>query len=396
MKARPIGLILPLLGISSVVWTLGCGFEQVKKIRYSPPSGEMRLKGVPDAPMAEVKIFVDNRKGQIKASGAFLMWLVPYTSYEFPRFYEKSGEGHICLGRQYRGMVRHHLFSKGLFRFREDDDEPVPPEYEPLFKVTGKIWETTCWGRRSLFGLGIVPGLIPLMGLVSYAEKRFTVNMTLSCTDIAGNKIATHRVSGETDKWKGLVIAEGVKPYEQLDLLAAFFPEHVEQFAEKVRDALEQRDQAYWDILFEQRQSRIAGKLVVKTRIAVMDLKAVNVDPDIVDTATDVIRRTFAEVSGIDVLTRDDMLTVLNVQKLDTGCDSLECWEPIGRELRVERLVAGSVEGLESGEYVVELRLIAIDPVGTSKMIGKQTARSQGKLGVHQAASRAARRLLKE
>lgn len=397
MKRVAVSLTLALLITSAVLWPAGCGgFKQVKKISYSPPEGEMRLKSVSDAPMAEVNVFVDNRKGETKNSGAFLMWLVPYSSYEYPRFYEKTGDGHTCLGRQYKDMVRDHLSSKGIFRFRNDDDKPAAPEDEPLFKVTGKIWKTTCSGKHSLFGLGIVPGLIPLIGLISYGNKLFTVDVALTCTDIMDNEVAAHRVSGETDRWKGLAIAEGSPPYEQMDLLARFFPEHVEQFARKVSDALNEKDQAYWDALFEQREYRIASKLAIKTRMAVMDLRAVNVDQEVVDTTTDVVRRTLSEMSGIDVLSREDMLTVLNIEKLDSSCESLECWEPVGRSLRVEELVVGSVECLETGEYVVELRLIAVNPIAPSKIVGKETARSQDKLGVHQAASRAARKLHEE
>ncbi|MBN1592626.1 MAG: hypothetical protein JW941_05195, partial [Candidatus Coatesbacteria bacterium] len=168
---------------------IGCGWNKVTRISYTPPSEKMRLTDAPTIPIAVARDFVDNRSGANKDPFLSLMWFVPYASYEYPKCYKKPSGKAMPLSKQMKLVVKKHFRTKGLFRFIAPEKIATKDTY-PIFEITGVIRKISCKGGYSFCGLGIVPGLLPLLGLFSYANGGFDVDMTIECRDVLGEFIS--------------------------------------------------------------------------------------------------------------------------------------------------------------------------------------------------------------
>ena len=86
--------ICAAMALLFICCSLGCAWKPVKNIYYTPSPGILRIHNAPSAPLATIDEFSDNRSGEDQDSGLYLIWLVPYSSYEYPRFYrERPKEG---------------------------------------------------------------------------------------------------------------------------------------------------------------------------------------------------------------------------------------------------------------------------------------------------------------
>jgi len=364
--------LVPLVAIALcfvVLASLGCNSKVVRNIYYTPPAGEMRLTNVHEAPVAVVKDFIDERSGRVRGNPYLAMWLVPYTTLEFPQFYKepaKKGayatyepsEGCPLLRDQFRIMVERHLKSKGLFRFPELDAD-LSPTTAPLFEISGTIHKTTARAHYSLFGLGMVPGLFPLFGLISYGDGYYIVDVTLECCDITGEIVATQRVSDKTKRWTiGSFPTVTVRPYVRLQPLQDFLRPRIETFARNIHEALAAKDADYWKNLMEERDVRYAEKMR-SNRIAVIGPNPVNVEHSIAESLGNVIRNALSREPGLGVLGRDDMLDILGAEQLTADCDTPECWAEIGRSLSASTLIVGTIEK-RNGAYIIVLKLIDV------------------------------------
>jgi len=277
------------LGLVFLCCSLGCNCLRVKNIFYTPAPGTLLINNSPGTPVAVVEDFRDLRSGKDSDSGLFMLWLVPYSSYEYPQFYrEKPKEGldpsdpdcptWPTLAQQYSKMVMRHLTRRGLFRFVNDD--PRLNASDALFRITGTIQKTSAEGHYSVYGLGFIPGIFPgscnYILPLPYADGRYVVDVTLECKDIAGNTVATHRITGTTSRWFGAGLFLDMpgptlvwdEPYARLEPLRKFLQPEIEAFAREIRDALAEKDAAYWESLDAARRALQAQKSSVQPQAA--------------------------------------------------------------------------------------------------------------------------------
>ncbi|MBN2209047.1 MAG: hypothetical protein JW759_07100 [Candidatus Coatesbacteria bacterium] len=359
-------LVSSLLGFSTAA-VLGCNCRIVENIYYSPPAGEMRLTNVPEAPVAILTDFVDERSGHVVGNPLLEMWLVPYVTMEFPKFYKEPAqrgayarwepsEDSPLLRDQFKIMVKRHLESKGVFRFPKLDAD-LSPQTAPLFEISGTIHKTTARAHYSLFGLGLVPGLFPLFGLISYGDGYYIVDVTLECRDKMGEIIATQRIAGRTKRWViGSIPTLTDRPYTRLQPLQDFLRPQIESFARGIHDALAAKDADYWQSLTKERDLRYAEKMT-SNRIAVIGPNPINVEPNVAESMANAIRNTLATDFGLGVLSHSDMMDMLGAKQLTGDCDTPDCWAETARSLGASSLVVGTIEK-RSDNYVIVLKLI--------------------------------------
>ena len=369
-KERILGPFYPLvsilLGFLAIAF-LGCNCRIVENIYYLPPEGEMRLANATEAPVAILKDFVDERSGRVIGNPYLDMWLVPYTTMEFPQFYREAAEKGAYapwepsedspfLRDQFKIMVKRHLESKGVLGFPKLDAD-LSPQTAPLFEVSGTIHEATARAHYSLFGLGMVPGLFPLFGLVSYGDGYYIVDVTLECRDIKGEIIATQRISGKTKRWViGSIPTLTDRPYSRLQPLQDFLRPQIESFAQSIHDALAARDADYWQNLTKERDLRYAEKMS-SNRIAVIGPNPINVEPKVAESAANAISNTLSTEFGLGVLSHSDMVDRLGAEQLTADCDTPDCWAETARSLSASSLVVGTIEK-RNDNYVIVLKLI--------------------------------------
>ncbi len=370
---------------------LGCHCKVVRNIYYAPPEREMRLGNVPEVPVAIVKDFIDERSGHVRGNPYLTMWLVPYTTLEFPEFYKEPAEkgayayyepSEECalLRDQFRIMVERHLESKGIFRFPELDAD-LSPQTAPLFEISGTIHKTTARAHYSLFGLGLVPGIIPLFGLISYADCYYIVDVALECRDITGEIVATQRVSGRTKRWIiGSTPTVLHRPYVRLQPLQDFLRPQIESFAQKIYDALAKKDADYWQTLAEERDVRYAEKMKTN-RIAVIGPNPVNVEHNIAESLANVLRNTLLKESDLGVLGHSEMQDMLGAEQLTADCDTPDCWAEMGRSLSASTLIVGTMEK-RSGAYIIVLKLIDVTELRPMNVVTESCEREAELYGI--------------
>lgn len=102
-----------------------------------------------------------------------------------------------------------------------------------------------------------------------------------------------------------------------------------------------------------------AGRTV---KLAVLDLDAAGVAPDVSKNLTQILGVELRRLPGTSVISRDDIQALLQMQeqKEQLGCDDMSCLAEVGGALGVEKLVVGSV-GKLAGSYIVSLRLITVN-----------------------------------
>jgi hypothetical protein len=104
---------------------------------------------------------------------------------------------------------------------------------------------------------------------------------------------------------------------------------------------------------------------------AVMDLSAAGVDKTVAANVTQILSAEIKKVEGATVVSRDDVLAILQLEKDKTllGCSEDEqCLAELGDALGVERLVIGSV-GKLADSYLIALKLISTKKVGVENRI---------------------------
>jgi len=386
----------------SLFGSLGCHCRMVRNIYYTPPAGEMRLANVPEAPVAVVNDFIDERSGRVKGNPYLGIWLVPYTTLEFPQFYKEPAKkgayatyepSEECplLRDQFSTMLERHLESKGIFRFLELDAD-LSPQTAPLFEISGTIHETTARAHYSLFGLGVVPGIIPLFGLLSYGDGYYIVDVVLECRDITGEIVATKRVSGRTKRWVvGSTPAVLHRAYVRLEPLQDFLRPKIETFARNIHDVLATKGSDYWKNLSEARDARYAERMR-SNRIAVIGPNPINIAHNVTESLANVIRNTISRELDHGVLSNNDMLDVLGAEQLTADCDTPDCWAELGRSLDVSRLVVGTIEK-RNGDYIIVLKLIDVSLLRPVNIV---TESCESETALNEIAARATQRLLTE
>ncbi len=385
-----VPLVSILLGFVSLA-SLGCHCKVVRNIYYAPPAGEMRLTDVPEAPVAVVKDFIDERSGPARGNTYLAIWLVPYTTCEFPQFYKEPAKkgayaeyepSEECplLRDQFRTMVKRHLKSKGIFRFRELDAD-LSPQTAPLFEISGTIHKTTARAHYSLFGLGLVPGVIPLFGLLSYGDCYYIVDVALECRDVTGEIVATQRVSGRTKRWIiGSTPTVLHRPYVRLQPLQDFLRPQIESFALSIYDALAVKDADYWENLMQERDVRYTERMR-SSRIAVIGPNPVNVERNIAESLANVLRNTLLRESDLGVLSHSEMQDMLGAEQLTADCDTPDCWAEMGRSLSASTLVVGSIEK-RSGAYIIVLKLIDVAELRPMNVVTESCEREADLYGI--------------
>ena len=387
-------LLLLVLLLASV----GCNCELVRNIYYSVPTNQMRLTKAPETPVAVVSDFVDKRSGHVKGSPYLDLWLVPYVTFEFPQFFKKPAErgtyapyepSEQCplLSDQFKTMLKRHLETKGIFRFPKLD-APLSPEMSPLFEISGVIHKVTARVHYSLFGLGLVPGLVPLGGLISYVDCRYVVDVALECRDINGQVIAKQFITGTTKRAIAGSIPALTKPaYLRLRPLQDFLRPQIEDFARQIHDVLESKGKSYWQDLIAKRNAQYAGR-TASNRVAVIGLRPISVGEALAERLARVVRNTIAGLQR-GVMSRNDMISKLGTEP-PPNCDTPALWEEIGRKLGASELVVGTVEK-RNGEYIVMLKLI---DVGSLRPVNIITESCQSASELERTTSAAAKRLL--
>jgi hypothetical protein len=98
----------------------------------------------------------------------------------------------------------------------------------------------------------------------------------------------------------------------------------------------------------------------MKSSFAVFDLHASGVSPEVATSLTQVLSSEVKSIEGTTVVSRDDILAMLQFdkQRTELGCtEDTGCMARIGGALGVDRLVVGNV-GRIADDFVVTLRLI--------------------------------------
>jgi hypothetical protein len=104
---------------------------------------------------------------------------------------------------------------------------------------------------------------------------------------------------------------------------------------------------------------------------AVMDLSAEGVDKSVAANVTQILSAEIKKVEGATVVSRDDVMAILQLEKDKTvlGCsEDTQCLAELGGALGVERLVIGSV-GKLADSYLISLKLISTKRVGVENRI---------------------------
>ncbi len=101
---------------------------------------------------------------------------------------------------------------------------------------------------------------------------------------------------------------------------------------------------------------------LVKTRVAVMDLKTKGVKENVAAILTDSMRAEIYRSDVFDLMNREDMVAILGeVAFQQSGaCESTSCMVEMGSALGVEKIITGSV-GLLGERYSVTMKLIDIE-----------------------------------
>ncbi|HUT03698.1 MAG TPA: hypothetical protein VM163_07400 [bacterium] len=389
-------VFLLLLGL--LLASVGCNCEIVRNIYYPTPITQMRLTNAPETPVAVVYDFVDERSGSVRGSPYLDLWLVPYVTFEFPQFlkepaergayapYEPSDESPL-LSDQFKTVLERHLDAKSIFRFPKLDAE-LSPEMSPLFEVSGVIHKVTARANYSLFGLGLVPGLVPLGGLISYVDCRYMVDVALECRDIKGKVVAKRNITGRTKRAiVGSIPALTEPAYLRLRPLQEFLQPQIETFAKQIHDALADKDESYWRGLIDERNAQYTRRMA-SSRVAVIELRPIGVRRSLGESLARVVRNTLAS-SQRGVMSQDDMVSKLGAE-LPANCDTPALWQELGRKLGASELVVGTVEKRDA-EYIIVLKLI---DVGSLRPVNIITASCESASELEHTASAATQRLL--
>ncbi|MBN1592381.1 MAG: hypothetical protein JW941_03905 [Candidatus Coatesbacteria bacterium] len=372
----------PLALLVAFLCLTGCAHLAVKNIYYDPSPGDLSIDNPPSMPLAFVDEFIDDRAGEDHYSGLFRLWLVPYSSYEYPQFYRDEPKEGVCpedpdcptwpkLREQYRTMVRRHLAERGLFKFIEQDYRF--DQSDALFRIAGTINKTSAIGHYSLFGLGVIPGELIFAG--PYADGRYVLDVTLECKDIAGETIAVQRISGTTSKW---IFCEETPPpfeerypryesYARLQPLAEFLKPEIETFAVMIHDALSRKNTEYWERLEQARICLSAGRLFY-SRTALIWIEQNDISEAVADLMSDEIECSLSSDAGLAVVHYIEQEQ--GEGPLGIECDSPDCWAELGTSLNVPYLVLASAERRD-GEFVLVLKLIDVSALRPVNIVTK-------------------------
>ncbi len=388
-----------LLLLGFLLASVGCNCEVVRNIYYSTPTNQMRLINAPETPVAVVCDFVDERSGSVRGNPYLDLWLVPYVTFEFPQFFKEPAErgayapyepSDECplLSDQFKTMLKRHLEAKSIFRFPKLD-APLSPEMSPLFEVSGVIHKVTARVHYSLFGLGLVPGLVPLGGLISYVDCYYIVDVALECRDIKGQVVAKQYITGRTKRAvAGSVPALTEPAYLRLRPLQEFLQPQIEGFARQIYDTLAGKDESYWRGLIDERNAQYA-KRMASSRVAVIDLRPIGVRRSLGESLARVVRNAIASLQ-CGVMSQDDMASKLGAE-LPANCDMPALWQELGRKLGASELVVGTVEKRDA-EYIIVLKLI---DVGSLRPVNIITASCESEAALNETARSASTSLLK-
>jgi len=390
-------VLLLLLGFALA--SVSCNCEIVRNIYYPAPTNQMRLTNAPETPVAVVCDFVDERSGSVRGNPYLDLWLVPYVTFEFPQFFKEPAErgayapyepSDECplLRDQFTTMLERHLDAKSIFRFPKLDAE-LSPKMAPLFEVSGVIHKVTARANYSLFGLGLVPGLVPLGGLISYVDCRYIVDVALECRDIKGEIVAKRNITGRTKRAiVGSIPALTEPAYLRLQPLQEFLQPQLEGFAKQIHDALASKDESYWRGLIDERNAQYA-KRTAASRIAVIELRPIGVRRSLGESLARVVRNTLASLQR-GVMSQDDMVSKLG-EEPPANCDTPALWQELGRKLGASELVVGTVEK-RNAEYIIVLKLI---DVGSLRPVNIITVSCESEAALNETARSALTRLLK-
>ncbi len=98
-----------------------------------------------------------------------------------------------------------------------------------------------------------------------------------------------------------------------------------------------------------------------KTRIAVLDFEAKNVNPETAEAVADIMGTELFNTNRFEVIERQAMTRVLEEQQLQmTGVTDMDKAAEIGKLLNVEKIMIGSVSRLGS-TYIINTRLVDVE-----------------------------------
>ena len=125
-----------------------------------------------------------------------------------------------------------------------------------------------------------------------------------------------------------------------------------------------------------------------KQKIAVFALVPVGADPTTAHVLTDALVGALATEPTFDILSKDDMQTLLNVeqQKQLLGCEQSSCLLELGGALGAALVVTGSV-GKLGNSYLIQAQLL---DVGNARVLRRATERTKGDEDLIDAATRIA------
>jgi len=105
-------------------------------------------------------------------------------------------------------------------------------------------------------------------------------------------------------------------------------------------------------------------------KIAVMDFAAMGVDKALATNLTDVLTVELKQFKGFQVISRQEIGTMLNFEavKQGAGCDEEGCFAEIGNALGVNILVTGTIGKVEE-TYLINLKLIDIR---NARIVGRE------------------------
>lgn len=105
-----------------------------------------------------------------------------------------------------------------------------------------------------------------------------------------------------------------------------------------------------------------------KPKIAVLDLKAEGVSQVTANAVSEFLRNNFIERGNYDVVERSNMEQIMQEHRfqLSGACSSDECVIELGKMLRAQKVIAGSVINL-GNKYYINIRLVDIESARAEK-----------------------------
>jgi hypothetical protein len=107
-----------------------------------------------------------------------------------------------------------------------------------------------------------------------------------------------------------------------------------------------------------------------KSKLAVLDIQATGVEPDLVPTLTEILTVEIDAIGKYKVIAGRDVQSMLGFEKQKDimGCTDASCLAEIGGALGVERIVAGHI-GKVGSTYVINIKLINIRQADTENRV---------------------------